>query len=74
MQSCTLKKINIDVSNYDVNSLFGTQAYDNTYSEVEIKVKSYTMFADSGTDVNANDKKALPEGVSVTETAGTSEA
>ena len=63
-----MKDVKIDASECTVYSLFGNQVgdkADNTYSGVEIKVKSYTMFANQGKDVNGSDKKIAPAGVDV---------
>ena len=63
-----IKDVKIDASACTVYSLFGNQVgdkADNTYSGVEIKVKSYTMFANQGNDVNAGDKKVVPDGIKV---------
>ena len=63
-----MKDVKIDASECTVYSLFGNQVgdkADNTYSGVEIKVKSYTMFANQGKDVNSSDKKIAPAGVNV---------
>ncbi len=63
------KDVKIDASECTVYSLFGNQVGDkkgNTYSGVEIKVKSYKMFANQGTEVNAGDKTIIPTGITVT--------
>ena len=63
-----MKDVKIDASECTVYSLFGNQVgdkADNTYSGVEIKVKSYTMFANQGKDVNSSDKTIAPAGVNV---------
>ena len=63
-----MKDVKIDASECTVYSLFGNQVGDkaaNTYSGVEIKVKSYTMFANQGKDVNSSDKKIAPAEVTV---------
>lgn len=63
-----MKDVKIDASECTVYSLFGNQVgdkADNTYRGVEIKVKSYTMFANQGKDVNSSDKKIAPAGVNV---------
>ena len=63
-----MKDVKIDASECTVYSLFGNQVgdkADNTYSGVEIKVKSYTMFANQGKDVNSSDKAIAPAGVDV---------
>lgn len=63
-----MKDVKIDASECTVYSLLGNQVGDkaaNTYSGVEIKVKSYTMFANQGKDVNSSDKKIAPAGVNV---------
>ena len=63
-----MKDVKIDASECTVYSLFGNQVgdkADNTYSRVEIKVKSYTMFANQGKDVNSSDKTIAPAGVTV---------
>ena len=62
------KDVKIDASECTVYSLFGNQVgdkADNTYRGVEIKVKSYTMFANQGKDVNGSDKTIAPAGVNV---------
>ena len=63
-----MKDVKIDASECTVYSLFGNQVgdkADNTYRGVEIKVKSYTMFANQGKDVNSSDKTIAPAGVNV---------
>ena len=63
-----MKDVKIDASECTVYSLFGNQVgdkADNTYRGVEIKVKSYTMFANQGKDVNSSDKAIAPAGVNV---------
>ena len=63
-----MKDVKIDASECTVYSLFGNQVgdkADNTYRGVEIKVKSYTMFANQGKDVNGSDKTIAPAGVNV---------
>ena len=44
MQDNKLTNIKIDASKYDVYSVFGRNISNNTYADVEIKVKSFTMF------------------------------
>ena len=63
-----MEDVKIDASECTVYSLFGNQVgdkADNTYRRVEIKVKSYTMFANQGKDVNSSDKTIAPAGVNV---------
>lgn len=63
-----MEDVKIDASECTVYSLFGNQVgdkADNTYIRVEIKVKSYTMFANQGKDVNGSDKTIAPAGVNV---------
>lgn len=70
VRNAVFKTVKIDASACTVYSLFGNEvgeAGHNTYSGVEIKVKSYTMFANKGTDVNTANKKTAPDGVTVTE-------
>ena len=43
MQDNKLTNIKIDASKYDVYSVFGYNISNNTYTNVEIKVKSFTM-------------------------------
>ncbi len=66
-----LKNVKVDANSCDVYSLFGNEVSGNSYNGVEIKVKSYTVFADQGSDVNSTDKAVVPGGVTVT-TADTS--
>ena len=48
MQDNKLTNIKIDASKYDVYSVFGYNISNNTYTNVEIKVKSFTMFGYNG--------------------------
>lgn len=48
MQDNKLTNIKIDASKYDVYSVFGRNISNNTYTNVEIKVKSFTMFGYNG--------------------------
>ena len=74
LQESTLKNIKIDASTCDVYSLFGDEVSKNKYSDVEIKVKSYTMFAYRGSDVDGSDKTKVPDGVTVITADTTTEA
>ena len=62
---CKLNNVKIDASAYDVCSLFGKEVKSGTYTDVEIKVKSYTMFGNNGESVNAEDKSIVPDGITV---------
>ena len=62
---CKLTKVTIDANAYDVCSLFGKEVKSGTYTDVEIKVKSYTMFGNNGDSVNAGDKTIVPDGIIV---------
>ena len=48
MQDNKLTNIKIDANKYDVYSVFGYNISNNTYTNVEIKVKSFTMFGYNG--------------------------
>lgn len=61
---CSFTNVKIDASGYDVCSLFGREVEGGTYSGVEIKVKSYTMFGYNGSQVGA-DKTVYPSGITV---------
>ena len=65
-ENSTLTNVNIDASTCDVYSLFGNEIKENTYNNVVVKVKSYTMFGDQGSGVNSEDKTLAPSGVTVT--------
>ncbi len=60
--------VKIDALAFDVYSLFGREFKSGTFTDVEIKVKSYTMFADIGDGVNTADKTVAPAGVTVIST------
>lgn len=62
---CKLNNVKIDASAYDVCSLFGKEVKSGTYTDVVIKVKSYTMFGNNGESVNAADKSIVPDGIIV---------
>lgn len=62
---CKLNNVKIDASAYDVCSLFGKEVKSGTYTDVVIKVKSYTMFGNNGESVNAADKSIVPDGITV---------
>ncbi len=69
-----LKNVKVDANSCDVYSLFGNEVSGNTYNGVEIKVKSYTVFANQGSDVNSTDKAVVPDGVTVITADTTTEA
>ena len=58
--------VKVDAQTCDVYSIFGDEVLANSYSGVEIKVKSYTQFGNQGADVNAIEKATLPSEVTVT--------
>ena len=62
---CTFKNVKIDASAYDVHSVFGREVKGGTYSNVEIKVKSYVMIGYEGAGLDASDKTIAPDGVKV---------
>ena len=61
----TLTNVKIDASAFDVYSLFGTEVNAGAYSGVEIKVKSYKVYGNSGKGVNSSDKAVVPNGITV---------
>ena len=52
MQDNKLTNIKIDATNCDVYSVFGRNISNNTYTNVEIKVKSFTMLGYNGDAMN----------------------
>lgn len=62
---CNYTNVKIDASAYDVYSLFGNDYKSGTFSGVEIKVKSYTVFANTGDGIDKTDKTKVPENVTV---------
>ncbi len=63
---CNFMNVTIDAGTCDVYSLFGREIKVNSYSNVEIKVKSYTMFGYEGAGVNTADKTVPPTNLKVT--------
>ena len=62
---CKFTNVKINASAYDVYSLFGNEVKGGTFTDVEIKVKSYTIFGNTGALVNAEDKSVVPAGITV---------
>ena len=65
MQNNKLTDIKIDASKYDVYSVFGRNISNNTYSGVEIKVKSFTMLGYNGDAMSDETMLRKLEGVTV---------
>lgn len=65
MQNNKLTDIKIDASKYDVYSVFGRNISNNTYSTVEIKVKSFTMLGYNGDAMSDETMLLKLEGVTV---------
>lgn len=62
---CKYKNVKIDARTHDVISLFGVEVKSGTYRDVEIKVKSYTVFGEKGNQVDEKDKSVVPAGITV---------
>ena len=65
MQDNKLTNIKIDATNCDVYSVFGRNISNNTYINVEIKVKSFTMLGYNGDAMNDETMIHELEGVTV---------
>ena len=65
MQDNKLTDIKIDASKYDVYSVFGRNISNNTYANVEVKVKSFTMLGYNGDAMNDETMIHELEGVTV---------
>ena len=65
MQDNKLTNIKIDASKYDVYSVFGRNISNNTYADVEIKVKSFTMLGYNGDVMSDETMLRELEGVTV---------
>ena len=74
MQDNKLTNIKIDASKYDVYSVFGRNISNNTYIDVEIKVKSFTMFGYNGEVMSDETMLRKLEGVTVITADTTTEA
>ena len=74
MQNNKLTDIKIDASKYDVYSVFGRNISNNTYSTVEIKVKSFTMLGYNGDTMSDETMLRKLEGVTVITADTTTEA
>ena len=74
MQDNKLTNIKIDASKYDVYSVFGRNISNNTYIDVEIKVKSFTMFGYNGEVMSDETMLHKLEGVTVITADTTTEA
>ena len=74
MQDNKLTDIKIDASKYDVYSVFGRNISNNTYANVEVKVKSFTMLGYNGDAMNDETMIHELEGVTVITADTTTEA
>ena len=74
MQDNKLTNVKIDASKYDVYSVFGRNISNNTYIDVEIKVKSFTMFGYNGEVMSDETMLRKLEGVTVITADTTTEA
>ena len=74
MQDNKLTKVKIDASGYDVYSAFGHNITNNTYSNVEIKVKSLTTLGFNGDTVSEATMIHELDGVTVITADTTTEA
>ena len=74
MQDNKLTNIKIDASKYDVYSVFGRNISNNTYANVEVKVKSFTMLGYNGDTMNDETMLRKLEGVTVITADATTEA
>ena len=74
MQDNKLTNIKIDASKYDVYSVFGRNISNNTYANVEVKVKSFTMLGYNGDAMNDETMLRKLEGVTVITADTTTEA
>ena len=74
MQDNKLTNIKIDASKYDVYSVFGRNISNNTYADVEVKVKSFTMLGYNGDAMSDETMLRKLEGVTVITADTTTEA
>ena len=74
MQDNKLTDIKIDASKYDVYSVFGRNISNNAYTNVEVKVKSFTMLGYNGEDMSDETMLHKLEGVTVITADTTTEA
>ena len=74
MQDNKLTNIKIDASNCDVYSVFGRNISNNAYTNVEVKVKSFTMLGYNGDDMSDKTMLRKLEGVTVITADTTTEA
>lgn len=65
VSASTFTNVKIDASAFDVYSLFGTDVNKGSYTKVEIKVKSYVVYCNGGSEVVADDKSIVPDGIIV---------
>ena len=65
MQDNKLTNIKIDASKYDVYSVFGRNISNNAYTDVEVKVKSFTMLGYNGDKMSDETMLRELEGVTV---------
>ena len=65
MQNNKLTDIKIDASKYDVYSVFGRNISNNAYTNVEVKVKSFTMLGYNGDTMSDETMLRKLEGVTV---------
>ena len=74
MQDNKLTDIKIDASKYDVYSVFGRNISNNAYTNVEVKVKSFTMLGYNGDTMSDETMLRKLEGVTVITADTTTEA
>ena len=74
MQDNKLTDIKIDASKYDVYSVFGRNISNNAYTNVEVKVKSFTMLGYNGEVMSDETMLRKLEGVTVITADTTTEA
>ena len=74
MQDNKLTNIKIDASKYDVYSVFGRNISNNAYTNVEVKVKSFTMLGYNGEVMSDETMLRKLDGVTVITADTTTEA
>ena len=74
MQDNKLTDIKIDASKYDVYSVFGRNISNNAYTNVEVKVKSFTMLGYNGEVMSDETMLRKLDGVTVITADTTTEA
>ena len=74
MQDNKLTNIKIDASNCDVYSVFGRNISNNAYTNVEVKVKSFTMLGYNGDTMSDETMLRKLDGVTVITADTTTEA